>query len=201
VQAGGEILRPPPALRVVGQRPGENTARSRAATAKTWNRGPHSWTSDGSSHVAGPVPATRAWIDRSAARGMLSCSPAQAACRSEHLPAGSRSSRAPACRRNARICVLARSSREPSTICHSSRPGPALSATAADCPQSCERSGMKDPAPDIVDLPLERRCDGPRSATLGRGLREGRLRGGEPCQHIQHIRHVRAVAIARGRAS
>ena len=57
-----------------------------AATTKTLNRGPHSWTSDGSSQVDGSVPSTRAWIDSSAARGMLSCSPAQAARRSEPAP-------------------------------------------------------------------------------------------------------------------
>src|SRR5437762_2711182 len=32
-------------------------------------RGPQSWTSDGSSHVDGLAPSTRAWMDRSAARG------------------------------------------------------------------------------------------------------------------------------------
>ncbi len=42
--------------------------------------GPQSWTSDGSSQVDGSVPSTRAWIESSAARGMLSVRPAHAAC-------------------------------------------------------------------------------------------------------------------------
>ena len=55
-----------------GSLPSVNTARSRAATTYTWYRGPHTCTSEGSSQADGPVPSTRAWIDRSAARGMLS---------------------------------------------------------------------------------------------------------------------------------
>src|SRR5918995_1839256 len=89
-----------------GNRPREKTARSRAATTYALNRGPHNWTRDGSSHVVGSVPATREWIERSAARGMLSCRPAHAARRSELFPRGNRSSSAPTCRRNARICAL-----------------------------------------------------------------------------------------------
>src|SRR6516164_4817842 len=42
---------------------------------------------------------------------MLSCSPAQAARRSERRSRGSRASSAPTCRRNARICGRVRSSR------------------------------------------------------------------------------------------
>ena len=34
------------------------SARSRAATTYALNRGPHTWTSDGSSQVDGSVPAT-----------------------------------------------------------------------------------------------------------------------------------------------
>lgn len=75
------------------------------ATTYAWYRGPQSWTSDGSSQMDGSVPSTRAWIDRSAARGMLSCKPAHAARRSEPRPRGSRSSSAPTCSRNARICA------------------------------------------------------------------------------------------------
>src|SRR5687768_10446786 len=52
-------------------------------------------------------------MERSAARGMLSCRPAQAACRSESAPRGSRASSAPARRRKARICARVRSSRAP----------------------------------------------------------------------------------------
>jgi hypothetical protein len=75
--------------------PSVNTVRSRFATTKTLPRGPQICTSDGSSHVDGTVPSTRAWIDSSAARGMLSWSPAHAASRREARPAGSRSSSAP----------------------------------------------------------------------------------------------------------
>ncbi len=85
--------------------------RSQAATTKTLNRGPRSWTSDGCSHEDGSAPSTRAWIDSRAARGMLSCSPAQAARRSEADPGGSRASSAPTCRRNAKICCRVSSSR------------------------------------------------------------------------------------------
>ena len=65
----------------------------------------------GSSHVDGPVPSTRAWIERSAARGMLSCRPAHAARQRDAGPGGSRSSSAWTFRRYARICVRARSRR------------------------------------------------------------------------------------------
>src|SRR5436190_717513 len=75
----------------------------------------------------GCAPATRAWIERSAARGMLSWSPAHAARRSEREPGGSRSSRAPTRRRNARICDRVRSSRD----LVSSHPGCAGEETAA----------------------------------------------------------------------
>jgi hypothetical protein len=61
--------------------------------------------------VAGSVPSTRAWIERSAARGMLSCSPAHAAALSESGPGGSRSPRPPERRRNARTCARVSSSR------------------------------------------------------------------------------------------
>src|SRR5919108_4543966 len=50
-------------------------------------------------------------MERSAARGMLSCRPAHATRRRERDPGGSRWSSAPTCRRNARICDLVRSSR------------------------------------------------------------------------------------------
>ena len=59
----------------------------------------------------GSVFSTRAWIDRSAARGMLSCSPAQAACRSADSPCGSRFSSAPTCRLNVSTWALVSSSR------------------------------------------------------------------------------------------
>ena len=88
-RAGGRRDPPPaagPWRRRAASRARTRPGRERPPT-KTLNRGPHSWTSDGSSHVDGPVPATRAWIDSSAARGMLSCSPAQAARRSELGPA------------------------------------------------------------------------------------------------------------------
>ena len=89
-------------------RPRVNGATSPAATTYALNRGPQIWTSDGSSHVAGSVPETRAWIDSRAARGMLSCRPAEAAARSEAAPGGSRSSSAPTRRRKARICSRVR---------------------------------------------------------------------------------------------
>ncbi len=50
-------------------------------------RGPQTWTSASSSQISGCAPSTRAWIERSAARGMLSCRPAHAATRSERAPA------------------------------------------------------------------------------------------------------------------
>ena len=75
--------------------PSVKTARSRFATRNTLPRGPQSCTSEGSSHVDGVVPSTRAWIESRAARGMLSCSPAHAASRREARPGGSRSSSAP----------------------------------------------------------------------------------------------------------
>ncbi len=59
----------------------------------------------------GSVPSTRAWIERSAARGMKSCRPAQAPCRRESGPGGSRSSSAWTLRRYARIGASVRSSR------------------------------------------------------------------------------------------
>ena len=98
-------------LASAGSRPSVKTARSRAATTYALNRGPHTWTSDESSQVDGSVPATRAWIERTAARGMLSCRPAHAARSSEDLPGGSRSSSAPALRRCASTCARERSSR------------------------------------------------------------------------------------------
>ena len=104
--------RPAGRLASSGSLPSEKTARSRAATTYALKRGPQSWTSDGSSQVDGSVPSTRAWIERSAARGMLSCRPAHAARRSERRPRGSRSSSAPTCRRNARICARVRLSRD-----------------------------------------------------------------------------------------
>src|SRR5579859_2645607 len=58
--ARSSALRRP--LTSLGSVPSEKTARSRAAATKTLNRGPHNWTSDGSSHVEGSVPATR--VDR-----------------------------------------------------------------------------------------------------------------------------------------
>jgi sterol desaturase/sphingolipid hydroxylase (fatty acid hydroxylase superfamily) len=45
------------------------TERSRAGTTNTLNRGPQIWTREGSSHVEGSVPSTRASIDAAAARG------------------------------------------------------------------------------------------------------------------------------------
>ena len=100
VQSSGEVLGDAsPALASSGSRPSEKIARSRAATTYALNRGPQSWTSDGSSQVDGPVPSTRAWIESSAARGMLSCRPAHAACRRDAGPGGSRSSSAPTRRR------------------------------------------------------------------------------------------------------
>ena len=89
-------------------RPRVNGATSPAATTYALNLGPQIWTSAGSSHVAGSVPETRAWIDSRAARGMLSCRPAEAAARSEAAPGGSRSSSAPTRRRKARICSRVR---------------------------------------------------------------------------------------------
>src|SRR5439155_6411180 len=67
--------------------------------------------SEGSSHVDGPVPSTRAWIERRAARGMLSWRPAHAARRRDSGPGGSRSSSAWTLRRFARICARVRSRR------------------------------------------------------------------------------------------
>ena len=113
-RAGGRPDPPPSAGR--RRRPAASRARrprGRVPRRRTrWYRGPQSWTSDGSSQVDGSVPSTRAWIERSAARGMLSCRPAHAARRSERRPRGSRSSSAPTCRRNARICGRVRSSRD-----------------------------------------------------------------------------------------
>jgi hypothetical protein len=94
-----------------GSLPSVKTARSRAGTTYVLNRGPQSCTSDASSQVDGPVPRTRAWMERKAARGTLSCRPAHAARRSERAPGGSRSSSAPTCRRNASICARVSSSR------------------------------------------------------------------------------------------
>ena len=93
-----------------GSRPSEKTAWSRAATTYALKRGPQSWTSDGSSQVDGRVPSTRAWIESSAARGMLSCSPAQAARRSDARRAGAARRARRTRRRNARICDRVRSS-------------------------------------------------------------------------------------------
>lgn len=91
--------------------PSEKTVRSVAATTKTLNRdprpvramGPPKWT-------VRPLRRGRELIG-GADRGMLSCSPAQAARRTECRPGGSRSSSAPTRRRNARICGRVRSSR------------------------------------------------------------------------------------------
>ncbi len=88
-----------------------NSARSTSATTYALKRGPHTCTRDGSSQVPGSVPSTRAWIERSAALGMLSCSPAHAATRSDFAPAGSRRSRPPTRRRNASTCERVSSSR------------------------------------------------------------------------------------------
>jgi hypothetical protein len=118
VEAPGEVLSPPAALRSSGNTPSEKAERSQAATTKTLYRGAQSWRSDGSSQVDGLVLLTRAWIDRSATRGMLSCRPARAARRSEDRPGGSRSSSAPTCRRHARICDRVRSSRDLVTPYH-----------------------------------------------------------------------------------
>ncbi len=127
----GERPGPP---RSAARRPRRAASRARrprgraAATTYALMRGPQSWTSDGSSQVDGSVPSTRAWIESSAARGMLSCRPAHAARRSERRPRGSRSSSAPTCRRNARICRRVRSSRDVVTsppdrlLCPSSEP-------------------------------------------------------------------------------
>ena len=90
--------------------PSVKIAWSRAGTTKTLNRGPQTWTSDGSSQVDGRVPSTRAWMDSNAARGMLSCRPAQAACRRDRAPLGRRSSSAPTRRRKTRICARVSSS-------------------------------------------------------------------------------------------
>src|SRR5262245_22345288 len=94
-----------------GSLPSVNSARSLAGTTYVLNRGPQTWTSDGSSQLDGCAPSTRAWIERSAARGMLSWRPAHAARRSEREPRGSRSSSDPTRRRNARICDREKSSR------------------------------------------------------------------------------------------
>ena len=110
-QLARDVLRPPRAAAPSGSLPSEKTARSRAATTYVLYLGPQSWTSDGSSQVEGSVPSTRAWIERSAARGMLSCRPAHAARRSERRPRGSRSSSAPTRRRKARICARVSASR------------------------------------------------------------------------------------------
>src|SRR5262249_9501129 len=61
-------------------------------------------TNDGASQLDARVRSTRACIERSAARGMLSCKPAHATRSRELARPGSRSSRAPTRRRNARIC-------------------------------------------------------------------------------------------------
>ncbi|WP_409569077.1 hypothetical protein [Kouleothrix sp.] len=61
-------------------------------------------TMEASSQLPDSVAAMRAWIERSAARGILSCRPAHAACRNACWPCGNRSSRAAARRRKARIC-------------------------------------------------------------------------------------------------
>ena len=99
-----------------GRVPRVKTATSCVATTKTLNRGPHTWTSAGSSQMDGSASSTRAWIDSSAARGMLSCSPAQAACRSDSGRRARRASRPPAFRRKARIWARVRSSRAPATL-------------------------------------------------------------------------------------
>ena len=116
LQPSGQVLSQVPSAGSSGSLPSEKTARSRAGTTYAWCRGPQSWTSDGSSHVDGWVASTRAWIERTAARGMLSCRPAHAACRNERRPRGSRTSRAPTCRRNARICGRVRRSRDVVTV-------------------------------------------------------------------------------------
>src|SRR5262245_35469021 len=87
-------------------------ARSRLATTYAWYRGPQSWTSDWASQLDARIRSTRAWIERSAARGMLSCRPAQAARSREFVRLGSRSSRAPTRCRNERICGRVRIRRE-----------------------------------------------------------------------------------------
>ena len=87
-----------------GNRPSVNTPRSCAATTYTLYRGPQIWTSAGSSHVLGPVCSTRALTDSTAARGMLSWRPAQAAVRNDASSITSRVSSALTRRRNARIC-------------------------------------------------------------------------------------------------
>src|SRR5262249_1082956 len=92
--------------------PREKTARSRLATTYTLYRGPQSWTSEGASQLDALALPTRAWIERSAARGILSCRPAHAARARELTRLGSRSSRAPTRRRNVRICGRVRIRRE-----------------------------------------------------------------------------------------
>ncbi len=71
-----------------GNLPSENTARSRWAITYTWNRGPHSWTSEGCSQPAGSAPSTRAWIESTAALGMLSCQPAPGSLPQQPPPPG-----------------------------------------------------------------------------------------------------------------
>ena len=80
-----------------GSLPERERRRDRAAaTTNALKRGPHTCTSDGSSQVDGTVPSTRAWIDSSAARGMLSWSPAQAAAAATRAPgAAARRARRP----------------------------------------------------------------------------------------------------------
>ena len=131
--AGRHLLGDAPAARIVGP-PAEREYRDDHAPESTYtlNRGPHTWTSEGSSQVDGWVPATRAWIESSAARGMLSCRPAHAARRSESGPGGSRSSSAWTFRRYARIWVRVSLSRRPVTSAASAgRPRPARLSTVS----------------------------------------------------------------------
>ena len=88
VKASRCVFRSPQRLRVVRQPPEREHGTIRAATTYALDRGPQTCTSDGSSQAAGPVPSTRAWIDSTAARGTLSCSPAHAARRRTRAPGG-----------------------------------------------------------------------------------------------------------------
>jgi hypothetical protein len=96
-----------------GSLPSVKRARSRAGTTYVLNRGPQSWTSDGSSQVDDHSHG-RGRGSRGERRGACCPAglPAHAAGRSEREPGGSRSSSAPTCRRKARICDRVSSSRD-----------------------------------------------------------------------------------------
>ncbi len=99
-------------LPLSGCRPSENSAKSRFATTYALNRGPHSWARERSSQVDESTSSIRACRESSAALGMLSWRPAQAARRSDSALFGTRSSSPPTRRRNARIWARVTLSRD-----------------------------------------------------------------------------------------